>query len=155
MTFEIYIRENNDIVPFIKSACPFQNFQNEIGNYIDLSGEIHLSFEEERLKIISDSIVSDIFTLLYSINDFIEFDFASIIWGKENVLSYEKMNSQNIKIKMLNYAEIIDRNIFFRAILMISEKFFTYLYNLDSNDKYKMYLEKIEQLKLYLKIDWQ
>lgn len=153
MNIQILIKEDGELLEFDRSSFPFKIFQNELGNYEELEGLLTFRSEEKLCPIESSSIVSDIFGAYNSINDFLEFEFASSPLNNETtVFKYENFDEQKVKLELDAAEWIVDKEAFFVAILNSSFAFFEALLKTEESDHYKMNLEVIKSLAIKLNL---
>jgi hypothetical protein len=154
MNLQILIKENIRLLEFNISSFPFKTFQNEFGDYEELEGVLNFQNEGEICSVDSSSIISDLYGTFYSINDFLEFEFAHTLLNNEKTkFKYELFDKSIIKLEINDSDWLIDQEKFLLEILNSSFSFFKALSDNEKNEQYKVNLGIIESLAIRLKLE--
>ncbi len=132
MNYEILILDKDNTLKDFRKARPvYKTFENDMGKYDEIVGQLNiLSDINHKIEIPTKTLESDVYSLLYSINDFLEFDFASFMLNNDsNILKYESTDNGCIFIEMDNNSILLDKKAFLSSIINNSIDFYTELNN--------------------------
>lgn len=132
-----------------KKYIPFEQYDFKFVGIEDLAGKIEFVLNENMIQIETKSLISDIFSLFYSINDFLEFEFSSLELNNSIIdFCYEKYDDMIIiESEILEKCMSIEPKLFCNSLLDKSYSFFNSLNKAQNQQEYDLYLGIINSLK--------
>lgn len=126
------------------SKGEYFSYYEEVSNKYSFEGKFSLGILKDKIELQTQHLDIDLFSLFYSINDYLEFEFSSIRLGENATLfSYEKDND-SLLLRIDNKIFKINSSLFLNLILKNSYDFFKINNEIS---EFEMYLDLINILE--------